>query len=394
VYGDALPIRIDATTGPVIAHIQEGDDGAVRAAVIDMLSPLTRLQSADGAPPTRRCTDLTLLGDGPALDPTALVARAHLDLTITAMPCPTGGCQVGTGAATTAVGAIIGGDAFDTAAVRFDFSRGEMTLFPDIAGDVTARGRLCEAQVDRPFRGGGSLLLGGTEVSFPARRIAVGACLSYEDRFPQDGDIEERGADVELVVSTGIGPTILSASAYERWRATFDDATRPPASDTLPTGSLWLATYQIAGRVGTIDRIALVGRDDDNRGPCRQVYAHHLLSVRDCTSSDRCPCNSGERRCSVPSVFELAPATPIAVLIVADDDPTLQALRAELRPETAEIDGILGTAALAATSIDVDPPDNRLLLRCEGAGCISRPALITSGDRKTVTTCLERAGAI
>jgi hypothetical protein len=92
----------------------------------------------------------------------------------------------------------------------------------------------------------------------------------------------------------------------------------------------------------------------------------------------------------VPAILELAPATPIDVLIVADDEPTLQALRAELRPDTAEIDGILGTQALASASVDIDPPNDRLLFRCETDGCQARPALITSAWKTEVRDCLRR----
>jgi hypothetical protein len=149
----------------------------------------------------------------------------------------------------------------------------------------------------------------------------------------------------------------------------------------------------IRGWRRTIDRIALVGRSDPGRGPCRQVYAHRLLSVRNCEVGDECPCQDA-RQCQVPAIVELDPDTPIDVLIVPDENPTLQDLRTEFRPETAELDGILGTAALRALSIDVDNPHDRLLLRCETGNCRVRPALTTTVVRPVVVQCLERAEAL
>ena len=377
VVADGLPIDVDMSGGPVIASVTEG--GTTRTAVIDLLAPLTVIDAPSGTAPTRRCADLTLLDR-------AATPRAHLELTATVLhPCPDGVCEVGDDALRTPIEAVIGGDALAPGAARFDFVAGQLTLFPDIAGDGAARGRLCEALIPDPFRGGGTLFLGGSEVDFPARRIAIGACLSYDPEL--DPDLAtDAGADVQLVVSTGIGPTLLSESAYQRWIAASKESP-PPAA----TATVWLPSGPITGRAATIDRMALVGAHDDQRGPCRQVFAHHLLSKRECEDGDDCPCTEG-RVCRVPAVVELAPAARIEVVVIADDHPLLQALRAELRPETAEVDGILGTRALAATSIDVDPPNDRLLIRCESFdGCVVRPELITDDLGELIDRCLALA---
>jgi hypothetical protein len=400
VFGDSFPIRVDMSTGPVLARFGEGD-ATPRVAVIDLLAPLTVLDAPAENGTSRRCTDLTVYGNGSPTDPSAFVPRAHPALTIPAQSLctdengdPRTPCEIGAAGATTEIAALIGGDAFDTGAVRFDFTTGELTLFSEVAGDDDARGRRCEAQIQHPFRGGGTLSLGGTEVSFPKRRIAFGACLAYGEGDATADDGNELGANVELVLSTAIGPTILTETAYERWRVAAGLDPVPPVAPVtvlLPSGPL-------TGIPATIDRLALVGRDDDDRGPCRQVYAHHLLTERDCTEAEvddeTCPCPGDASGCSVPAVLELS-TTPIAVLIVPDDDPTIQALRAELRPETAEIDGILGTAALAATAIDVEYelPHERVLIRCRGAGCVARPALTTGDDRDEIQACIAGAPA-
>lgn len=383
VTGDAFPIDVDMTTGPVLAIVAEGD--TERQAVIDLMAPFTVVDVPATTAASRRCTDLTLRD-------AAGVPRAHFDLTLTAVNACIDDdgneivCQVGDTTAT-AVDAIIGGDAFAPGAIRFDFVADQLTIFPDIAGDGAARGRLCEAQVPDPFRGGGTLEIGGAYVDFPARRIAIGACLSYD--LQADPELfTDAGADVQLVVSTAIGPTILSQDAFDRYLAASGDPA--PAAGTT---TVLLPSGPIEGQPATINRMALVGGSDDQRGPCRQVFAHHLLSERKCNEADDCPCPDAQI-CRVPAVVELAPAATIPVIVVANDHPLLQALRTELRPRTPEVDGILGTGALAPTSIDVDPPNNRLLVRCEAAGCVVRPELITEDLRDLVADCVARAQAL
>ena len=383
VVADGVPIDIDMSHGPVLVDLRD-PEGDSRAAVIDLLAPITVIDVDDGTTPSRRSTDLTLLD-------TNGVARARLELTVTRLAsCPGGECQVGTDPDVHVVDTIVGGDAFAPAAARFDFFAQRLTILPDIAGDTAARGSMCEAEVPSPFRGGGTLFLGGSEVDFPARRIAISACLAHDTSVDAPVDT---GADVQLVLSTGIGPTILTESAYERWRVA---AGGGPAIATLPRGSVWMpmgADGAIDGAIGTIDRMALVGYTADRRGACRQVYAHHLLSDHNCAEGEDCPCDDAPF-CKIPGIVELTPPEQIQVLIVDDDHPVLQALRAELRPGTPEVDGILGTGALARASVDVDAPNNRLLMRCHAAGCQVRPDLLTPDVRPTVARCLEEGAAL
>lgn len=76
---------------------------------------------------------------------------------------------------------------------------------------------------------------------------------------------------------------------------------------------------------------------------------------------------------------------------MGDDDPTLQALRAELRPDQAEVDGILGTLAMRTAEFDIDYPHDRALARCTSAaptsGCKLRPGLTYEADREQIQAC-------
>ena len=115
---------------------------------------------------------------------------------------------------------------------------------------------------------------------------------------------------------------------------------------------------------------------------------------RNCVTADDCPCeNAADEFCGAPAIVHLAPASGIDVFVVPDANPTLQALRTELRPNQAEVDGVLGTSALLTAEIDVDYPHNRMLARCTGDGCITRPQFTESTNRTQVRGCLKNTPA-
>src|SRR5262249_51391347 len=158
--------------------------------------------------------------------------------------------------------------------------------------------------------GGGTLIIGGTELSFGGRRIALDTCLGSD---PDPNILQsQRGADALLVVSTGIGITLLGRSAYERYRMARGGT--PPAVDQLPAGSGNRPWGPISGGLASTSTLALVGTSAPTpRSPCRQVYASHFFYVRDCTDTDSdCPCDPG-RDCGVPGIVELNQAVGIDV---------------------------------------------------------------------------------
>jgi hypothetical protein len=204
-------------------------------------------------------------------------------------------------------------------------------------------------------------------------------------------------------LSTSIGTSILGAAAYQRYVLAHPGA---PTFDALPDGSVYLPSGKINGKRATIDRIALVGTTSSNAlSPCRQLYAHRLLSALgpiDPSELDGCltqtgermyqfasPCKDGSSFCPVPAMLELTPSTGIDVLVVDDTDPTLQALRTELRPDQAEVDGILGTELLSGAELDIDYPHDRVLARCTGKGCSTRPQLAQQNDRCAINRCMK-----
>jgi len=301
-------------------------------------------------------------------------------------PCAPGmSCTVGAEGAERPVGAVIGGDLLRQRAVRFEPEDDRVYFLPDVAGGEEERSRTCDVVVPEPFYGGGTLRVGDTEVGFAGTRVALSVCLSPNPTAP---DPAERGTDAAMVMSTGIGISIIGEQRYTAWAS----VTGAPAYEDLPgDGKAYLPSGVVEGKRGQIDRLAIIGSPTSPQG-CRAVFAHHLLAERNCQPGDDCPCSSDEGDfCSIGAVLELTPPAPIDVVVVEDDHPLLQALRAELRPEQPEVDGILGVNALAGTAFDVDYPNNRLLFRCVGAGCVPRTKLFNVESRGDIARCIAAA---
>lgn len=388
--GDPYPILVDQTSGAIIVGMQQTDEDLQDQAVLDVMSPLTLVDPGSGVQPSIEFTSFTLLG---ARTPGGELTLPRAQFTdrqvVTLHPCDENQiCTVGSSDAPRPFNALIGLDAFGGDALRLRLASDEIFVLPDVAGSDLRRARVCDAVMETPFRGGGTLVLGGTEITFTNWRIAIDTCMQ-----PKPARLlaqSARGVDALFVLSTAIGPSVITATAYERLRQL--DAS-VPAADTLPAHTIVLPSGPMTGNLGSIPSIALVSNSGSNpRAPCRQMWASHLLALRDCLSGDDCPCDTtmGETFCSVPAVVELQPAAPgLRVLIVADTEPTIQALRTELRPDRPEVDGILGSEALQALELDIDYVHDRLLARCiDRATCGARPALADKPARSYVNGCL------
>ncbi len=383
--GDEYPINIDVSSGAVMMGLrQKGSED--RGAVLDLLSPVTLVDPGPGIAPSVDNADVLLLGahgpGGPIEQPRAKLTEAQL---IALHPCETEDCVVGSSASPLPYQAIIGADVLAGDAVRLRLGDSQIFVLPDIGGDERHRTYACDAVFPSPYRGGGTLILAGTELPFGGRRVAIQACVGADPdpRKPQG----QRGADVLLVMSTGVGVTILGETAYARYRVAHPAA---PELSALPQATVNLPSGPITGSLGTLETLALVANSSSStpRAACRQVYGSHLILQRDCELGDDCPCENGSTFCSQPAIVELRPPTGLPILVVNDANSTLQALRTELRPDQAEVDGILGTEALRTAELDIDYPHNRVLARCSGDGCIARPQLSDRTDRTQIQGCI------
>jgi hypothetical protein len=384
--GDAYPIAVDTSTGAIIVGMRQ-DNAPDRTAVIDILSPLSLVDPGPGETARLQSADMLVLGrDGAGmLD----LPRAKLSADVLSLhPCDEDMCAVGTAANQRAYDAVIGANALAGDAVRLRLHDDTIFVLADVGGDDHGRSYACDAVFPSPYRGGGTLVIAGTEYTFANRRTTLQVCLGDN---PSATLQSQRGADVLLVASTGIGRTILGESAYERYRfAHAADAVPPPPLAQLPADQVFLPSGPIDGKLVTIPTFALVAASSSSpRAPCRQVYASHLLAQRNCdrSTAEECPCDSGDF-CAVPAVIELKPPAGLDVLVISDDDPTLQALRTELRPDQPEVDGLLGSDAMRDVELDVDYPHDRVLGRCSDSRCSTRPALPDVADRDQVLGCL------
>lgn len=382
--GDEYPIEVEISSGAVMLGLRQA--GAEdRGAVLDLLSPVTLVDPGPMASPSVSIADVHLLGangpGGPIEQPRAKLTEAQL---IALHPCDTDDCVVGSAASPLPYQAIIGADVLAGDAVRLRLSDSQIFVLPDIGGDTKHRTYACDAVFPSPYRGGGTLIIAGTELAFGGRRIALQACLGADpDPAKPQG---QRGADALLVMSTSVGVSILGETAYARYRIAHPSA---PALATLPSLTVNLPSGPITGNLTTLETLALVASSSSSpRAACRQVYGSHLILQRDCEIGEDCPCENGDTFCAQPAIVELRPPTGLEVLVVSDANPILQALRTELRPDQAEVDGILGTNALRTAEIDVDYPHNRVLARCSAEGCVTRPELQDRTDRTQIQGCL------
>jgi hypothetical protein len=385
--GDPYPILIDDSSGAVLVGVREEGSNANRTAVLDVMSPFTLIDRGLDVPPSIDVETLTVMGArGPGDELTLPRAQLVDQRVLTQHPCSAEECSVGTALGTRPFDALIGLDSFGGDALRLRLASDQIFILPDIAGSEDRRARSCDAVLDSPFRGGGTLVIGGTEVGFTNWRIAIDTCIA-----PNPARLlaqSARGADALFVLSTAIGPSLMTRTAYERYREL--DST-VLSIDMLPEHTVILPSGPVVGNLASLPSIALVSNSGSNpRAPCRQVWASHLLATRDCMLGDDCPC-SGENYCGVPAIVELAPAGRIPIVVVPDTEATLQALRTELRPDRPEVDGILGTDAIQALELDIDYTHDRLLARCvDRERCGARMAMPDDdrGARSYVNGCL------
>lgn len=405
--GDPFPTTVETTSGAVVLGM--GLPGQpIHTAVLDVMSPFTVIDNGINSSPQIDNPRIVLYGEN-ASNTSFDLPRAEIDApdVLSIHPCDAESCAVGTPAAPLAFDAIVGMNAFFGDALRLHLASDPtidpdlIYVLPDIAGTEPTRTYSCDAVFPSPYRGGGTAIVGGTELTFTNTRIAIDACLAPNP----DPDLlqSQRGVDVLFVASTAIGISLLDRSAYERYRRLI---TAAAAYDDLPDDSALLPSGAIAGKHTTIATIDFAGKSSSNpRAPCRQVYASRFMIERDCTDAElaaqTCPCTKDDPNkghyCGVPAILELAPPAGFDVLIVDDNDPTLQALRTELRPDQPEVDGVLGTSAIRLLELDLDQPDNWMLARCQDPHdrrtCAVRPEILNEVDdeaafRKQISNCI------
>ena len=187
------------------------------------------------------------------------------------------------------------------------------------------------------------------------------------------------GVELALVVSTGIGGVLISESAWSRINPASAISPSVPATG-VPIFHPGYATA-IIGRPATLPSLALVNLESDSSrdpGACVELgraRRTELVALSESESSsvahcaepcDRDPKDSGK---GVASAAYVELTQGIEVFIIPDNSAILQAIRAEIRPEGPEIDGLLGASALKSLRIELDyrPRPARLILSCQAS---------------------------
>jgi hypothetical protein len=423
------PVGQGPGAGALLASAQPAGGGAAFNMVVDTSSPVTII----GAPPATGTLQIQTRGFDllDVNDPASVRARFR-DLGLFALPLGP------VGAVGTPAGGVIGGDLMHAFSVEMRFACAGVSVgggaadggLDGGAGDggtaFVAGGPACSAVTFWTHEGAslGFLedagyavlrfnLFGGGEttaqspgdflglqapVTLPATRVVLRACAAPA-AFSLDvpppaccarGDeltkVNTTGVDLALLLATGVGPMVLTQSAFARVAAAL------PAAPTMTPGKLLVATWPspIDAEWTTLPRFALVDGAEPpstgDEGPCvdlgraRRIewvanqtvdaakaetpFAPHPPSaacVQGCDldpSEPTAPLNSA-------AYVEIGGAIPVAVVL--DAEPYLQALRFDIRPEGPDIDGVLGAAALGAARLELDYLNDqpRAIFSCE-----------------------------
>ncbi len=188
------------------------------------------------------------------------------------------------------------------------------------------------------------------------------------------------GVNLSLLLATGIGPVVLSRSAFDRV-ATASPSPLPAPSET--SASLFVATWPvpIVAAWSTLPRLAFVDLEAggaNNPGACvelgrarrtEQISVKRVAAIDAAEGACQQPCDADplEPKLAQSSAAYLEVGGTIPVAIVADDEPFLQGLRADVRPEGPELDGIVGAGAFGPARVELDylSSQPRAVFSCE-----------------------------
>jgi len=367
---------------------------------VDTASPLTVSNgSADGSPETvSRSFDI--LGQ-PTADilgqPTVYPVRArfrHIDM----LPVPLGTV----GDATTQPAAVLGGDLMRGFSVEFRFSQPTMTFWPNQRADDGFLEDVGYAVIHfTPFGGGELDATGPADVlglrgplDVAPSRIVLRACGAPDLFDPQtsprqaccrrgDEISDSSGTPLSLLLATGAGPLVLTRSAWTRMLPGLSPVPSETPGKLYLTAALpaldvaWTALPE-AAHVALVNQESTAAADP---GPCVELarsrriewvayrqakLAAQAVCVQPC---DTDPNDAGKAQNSA-AYIELGGAAdnPIPVAIIDDTDPYLEGLRADIRPEGPELDGIIGAGVLSRARVEIDYHSSgmRAIFSCDG----------------------------
>ncbi len=383
--------------------------------VVDTASPLTFLSGATSGQLQTSMAGFDLYSQGLPGPPLRAKFRGLDVLTLPLQP-------IGDG--TLPVGGVLGADLLRNYSVELRLagpcpggltgSCASMTLWNHLAPDQSFLEDAGFAVLSFTPFGGGEVTADGDPdflglrgpLTVPATRVVLRGCAvpaafspvpDPAHPFPAcctaaDALTQSTGVDLSLLVDTGIGPLVLSASAWARVVANAAAQTPPlllPAAGTTPVApSLFVATWPSPVDVllwAAIPRYALVNLEagsNDDPGPCVELARARRTEIVAYDNANADPDASDPRLCAQPcdldpnqsgeaqnsaAYLEVDGAIPVAV--IRDEDPFLQGLRFDVLPEGPELDGLVGAAALGAARLELDylSSPGRAVFSCEAS---------------------------
>jgi len=409
---DGHPVRLAvAASGVRFAQVSVGDS-APGPALVDTAAPLTLVSDLNSEAGPRVGRDQLRLWDAEATDllrgrfSGVQVIRSTLG-TVDSNPAS----------------AILGGNFLRNFSVRFSGKPPAVAFWENQPASSSFLSASGFAVIETDLLGGGQVDASGESdflgqsgpLQFPATRIVLRACAAPNAADPNEplpqiccsGDQFSltSGVDLALVLATGWAPLVLSESAWQRIRARRPDIAEASAETTVTHPAF---AEPIQARLASLPRLALVDQERARRsdpGPCVELArARRLETVaRDQYAAEqqgrttaRCalPCDQDpdNRPRALNSAGYVEMGADLRVAIVDDSATFLQALRAEIRPEGPEIDGLVGMEALAQLDIEIDYRSQpaRVIFSCrpdtsaQNCRAIGRcPRLPRSGDSRS-----------
>jgi hypothetical protein len=409
---DSFPIALDraalgdgVATGGALLAVASAPDAPGRPTfpmVVDTGSPVTILAGPAGGDLQTMQSGFDLFDGGDLSPPLPLRARFR-NLDVLQLPLQ----PVGDAAAMTP-GGILGADLMHNFSIEFHFGAlcsaggtslcASMTFWNHLGADESFLEDAGFALIYFTLFGGGEVTANGDSdflglrgpLEVPPTRVVLRSCAvpsSFDPGTVPTGPLSpacctvadaaspslKSGVDLSLLIDTGVGPLVLSQSA---WTLVVAEFTRLNPGATLPTpvgNPLLVATWPVPIDAvwSTIPRFTLVNLEAGvnlDPGPCvelarsrrteivsYQTVMNPLLATPVppiCGSPcDVDPNNSGEAQNSA-AYLEIGGAIPVA--IIADSEPFLQALRFDVLPEGPELDGLVGADALGRSRLEID----------------------------------------
>ena len=406
---DSRPIELQrAPTAPggqalgaTLARVRVGSDTPLL--LIDtgsLLSSLNRGVCPTATPePVAYTGDVQLLGAGDSAPLRAWFRGGTLfDL-----------CPGAVGDAGTQVAGVLGGDILHNFSLAFALPSdpnlpSTMTIYGDLpAGDadLAANGY---AVVKFNLRGATAAATdsGSGRPGPPSSRVVMRVCgnpPAFDPNGPvqtcNTGEVEVQaaGTNLLLALSTGHGPLVLSASAWQRLGG------QVPSPLGAGESALYspLVADPIPAHWVTVSRLALVDGDSGEAWPgaCAELArARRIEWTLANQDSGACfqPCDvSGGVALPAAAYLEIGSDLPAA--IVSDTSDLISNLNEDF-PSGAQVDGVIGTEALADIRIEIDnvsQPQGRLVAACEPGAerqiCWAAPTCLGLNGSGQTHTC-------